>query len=123
MIQIITIAALIVGLLVSIGNLAVMIYALTRFLSKPRNELEARVLELEVLLKEVKESLLKGNDKFRSYDAKFETQEKANEVMLHSLMALIAFEIEYCLTEHKMPSDDLKQAKDNLNLFLARKRG
>lgn len=116
MIQIITIAALIVGFLVSIGNLAIMIYALTRFIAKPHDTLESKVIELEVEVKDIKESLLKGNDKFRA-------QDEANEVMLHSLMALIAFEIEYCLTEHKIPSEDLKKAKDDLNHFLTRKRG
>ena len=43
--------------------------------------------------------------------------------MLHSLIALIEFEIEYCLTEHKVPSDGLKKAKEDLHLFLAGKRG
>ena len=63
-----------------------------------------------------KQSLLKGNDRFRG-------QEDINEVVLHSLIALIEFEIEYCLTEHKVPSDGLKKAKEDLHLFLAGKRG
>lgn len=116
MIQIITIIALVVGLLVSICTLCTMLYAFRNFLAKPRTTLENEVVELKVQVKEIKQSLLKGNDRFRG-------QEDINEVVLHSLIALIEFEIEYCLTEHKVPSDGLKKAKEDLHLFLAGKRG
>ena len=55
-----------------------------------------------------------GNDRFRE-------QEEANDVLIHCVLALIEFEIQYCLTEHKEPSDDLKKAKDILHNYLAKK--
>lgn len=93
------------------GSLCMMLYALKTFLQKPRTNLETRVTTLEVELKDVKDSLQKGNDKFR-------TIRVAGEVMLHALIALIDFEIQYCLTEHKELSDDLEKARDDLNKFL-----
>lgn len=74
------------------------------------------MLELEVTIKNMQTSLLQGNDKFREND-------RAIEAMLRSIIALTEFEIEYCLTEHKQPSKGLVDAKENLNAFMAGKRG
>ena len=93
-----------------------MLYIFRSFLRKPTTDLEEEVTKLKVEVAEIKQSLYQGNDRFREL-------ESAKEVILHSIMALIEFEIEYCITEHKIPSDGLKAAKDDLNSFLAGKRG
>lgn len=102
-------------LLVAIGTFIGMMYAFKVFLSKPKDSLEARVAILENTIEDLKKSLLQGNDKFRN-------QDDTNEIILHSILALIDFEIQYCLTEKVAMSDDLKNAKEDLQRFLS-KRG
>lgn len=96
------------------GNICIIAYAFFRFLGKPHDTLEARILVLEAKQKEIESSLLQGNDRFRQ-------QEDVNEVIIHSTLALIEFEMQYCLTEHKQMSSGLERAKDNLNRFLSKR--
>ena len=63
---------------------------------------------------EAEKSLLQGNDRFRS-------QDEALEVLIRSTLALIEFEVQYCLTENKQISDDLKKVKEDLHIFLSHK--
>lgn len=107
---------LIMQITLAFFQICVFLWAFKTFLRKPTTTLEEKVLELEVTVKNVQASLLQGNDKFRDTD-------RAIEAMLRSIMALTEFEIEYCLTEHKQPSQALINAKENLNAFMAGKRG
>lgn len=102
------------SLLTSFGTACVMIYGFGKFLAKPHNSLEERVNALELKHKEITQSLLKGNDRFRE-------QEKTNEVIIIALSALIDFEVHYCETEQKPISKSLERAKDDLHRFLAQK--
>lgn len=99
---------------ISFANICILLYALYKFLNRPHDTLEQRVISIETEVKDIKESLHQGNDRFRS-------QEDTNEVLIHSVLALIEFEIQYCLTEHKEMSKDLEKAKEDLHSYLARK--
>lgn len=101
-------------LLLAVGNLGIMVFALTKFIAKPHEDLTSRVTKLEVRVDDVEESLKQGNDKFRE-------QSQTNEVIIHSLLALIEFEMSYCLTEHKPMSAGLEKAKEDLHNFLSKK--
>ncbi len=103
------------SLFLSFANICVLLYALVKFLNRPHDTLEQRVNALDVDIKEIKDSLKQGNDRFR-------VQDDTNEVLIHSVLALIEFEIQYCLTEHKDMSKDLEKAKDDLHSFLAKKK-
>ena len=102
-------------MIISFGNICVMLYTLKKFLGKPHTDLEARVGDLEHEVKDMKQSLLMGNDRFRE-------QDNTNEVLITSVLALIDFEVHYCETEQKPISDNLKDAKNDLNRFFARNR-
>lgn len=102
-------------LLVAIGTFIGMMYAFKVFLSKPKDSLEAKVLILEKEVDDLKKSLHQGNDRFRK-------QDDTNEVILHSILALIEFEFQYCITEKVTMTDELKNAKEDLQRFLS-KRG
>ena len=104
----------ILQMILAFGNICVLGYALVKFLNRPHDTLEDRVNAHEVEIKEIKSSLLQGNDRFRE-------QESTNEVLIHSVLALIEFEIQYCLTEHKDMSKGLEKAKEDLNNYLAKK--
>lgn len=101
-------------MILAFANICVIGYGFYKFLNKPHNNLESRVSALEVEMKDTKQSLHQGNDRFRD-------QEDTNEVLIHSVLALIEFEIQYCLIEHKEMSKDLEKAKEDLHHYLARK--
>ena len=101
-------------LILTFGNICVLAYALFKFLNKPHDTLEDKVNAHEVEIADIKKSLLQGNDRFRE-------QEDTNEVLIHSVLALIEFEIQYCLTEHKEPSKDLERAKEDLHSYLSKR--
>lgn len=102
-------------LAVTCGNLIIMLYALSRFLKKPQDALEDRVTKLEVKQEEIEDSLKLGNDKFREL-------KNASTLIVTSIIALIEFEMDYCMHHgDEKISDDLKKAKDNLYSFLAEK--
>lgn len=104
----------ILQLVLAFGNICIMAFALVKFLNKPHSTLEGRVSTLEVDIREVKQSLLQGNDRFRE-------QESTNEVILHAVLALIEFEIQYCITEKKPITKELEKAKEDLHSYLAKK--
>lgn len=101
-------------LILTFGNICIIGYAFVKFMGKPHNTLESRVNTIEVEITEIKRSLMQGNDRFRA-------QDDVNEVILHSTLALIEFEMQYCLTEHKQMSSGLEKAKDDLNHFLSKR--
>ena len=98
----------------AIGNLAIMIYALKTFLTKPQATLEEKVNAHDVEIKEIKASLLQGNDRFRE-------QENTNEVMQSCMLALIDFELAFCIHQNYGDTEDLMKAKEVLRKHLARK--
>lgn len=101
-------------IILTFGNICILGYAFFKFLGKPHDTLESRVAILEVKQREVEHSLHQGNDRFRE-------QQDVNEVIIHSTLALIEFEMQYCLTEHKPMSAGLEKAKDDLNHFLSKR--
>lgn len=101
-------------IILTFGNICVLAYALYKFLNRPHDSLEDRVNAHDVEIREIKSSLLQGNDRFRE-------QDDTNEVLIHSVLALIEFEIQYCLTEHKEPSRDLERAKEDLHSYLSKR--
>lgn len=109
------IALMIAQLLVASFTLLGMAYAFKKFMQKPKDSIIERITTLEVEVKDVKSSLLQGNDRFRK-------QDDTNEVVLHSILALIDFEMQYCITEKVPMSDYLKDAKEDLQKYLS-KRG
>lgn len=95
-------------------NVCIMLYVFKGFVSKPHNNLEDRINKVELKVEEIEDSLKQGNDKFRE-------QKVANEVLLNSILALIEFEIQYCLTENKHISPELQKAKENLHAYLSKR--
>lgn len=101
-------------LVLTFGNICVLAYALFKFLNRPHDTLEDRVNAHDVEIADIKKSLLQGNDRFRE-------QDDTNEVLLHSVLALIEFEIQFCLVEHKEMSAGLTKAKEDLNNYLSKR--
>lgn len=123
--EFVTVTLPILQLMLATCNLIIIAYGFHKFINKPKDDINSKIAALEtevrelkatinVEIKEIKDSLHKGNDNFREQDA-------TNEVLIHAVLALIEFEIQYCLLEHKDMSDGLKQAKKDLNDFLGKR--
>lgn len=104
-----------VQLTLNLGSLVIMLYALIRFLKKPQESIEDRIKALEIEVDALKASL-------KQDDKRFEYQYDTNEIIINSLLALIEFEIQYCITEDKKPTKALEDAKEKLNAFLSRRK-
>lgn len=101
-------------LLLAFANLCILAFAFVKFLGKPHDTLEIRVTTLEGKIRDIEASLRKGNDRFSDHD-------RTNEVIIKSVIALLEFEIQYCLTEHKEMSESLTKAKNELHEYLSRR--
>ena len=104
-------ALVIIQLVLACGNLCIMLFALYKFLASPRTSLEKRVVELEVEIKNIKDSLAKGNDQFRM-------QNKMNKAIFNVMLAFIDFEIAYCHNTGYKDNEDLIKAKDAIQTYL-----
>ena len=105
----------ILGIVLQIANILVLAWAFFKFLKRPHDTMDARVISLEAKIKEIEYSLKEGNDKFRELG-------NAVEAITRSTLALIEFEIQYCTLEGKGLSEELKQARSELHSYLAGKR-
>lgn len=103
-------------LLVSVCTLIGMLYAFKRFIEKPHESLESRVIALELKQKETDQKLFQGNDRFKK-------QDDTNEVFINCMLAFIDFELSYCSHTDYKYTEDLDKAKDTLRKHLARNRG
>lgn len=103
-------------LAVSICTLFGMLYAFKKFLDRPHDTLEERVIALELKQKETEQKLQQGNDRFKK-------QDDTNEVFINCMLAFIDFELSYCSHTDYQYTEDLDKAKDTLRRHLARNRG
>lgn len=113
-------------ILLSIGNLCVMVYAFKKFLAKPQETLaekvencEENIRNLEIKMEEnlriVDRSLKLGNDEFR-------IMKETSKVLQTCVLALIEFELSYCShTGYVGDIKDLEKAKSALHEFLSKK--
>ena len=95
-------------------SLGVMFWGFRKFLSSPRRELELRVTELEAEVKDLKREREINEIRFKKID-------DVLEIILRSTIALIDFEIQYCLTENKEPTQALEKAREGLNEYLSKR--
>lgn len=102
-------------LFLQFANCIIILFGFYKFLGKPHSTLEQRVTAIEKRLDNIDTphgSLAKGNKKFNHLI-------KGLEIIMRSMMALIEFEQNYCMTEHKEFSDGLKESKKELNNYLS----
>ena len=95
-------------------NICIMLYVFFNFMKRPHNSLEDRVEKCEEDIKDIKQSLFRG-------DGKFQDHERALKVLVKATLALVEFEMQYCLIEHKDMSKGLEKAKEALDEFIAEK--
>lgn len=101
------------------GNLIIMLWALKTFLSKPHDsladevkKLREEIVQLKVTIKDMQKSLDSSHDKHRE-------QDKTNKVFKRVFILLANFEVSYCQNTGYEHTEDLKEAKKELEEYLA----
>lgn len=108
------IAAFIVGLLgliLTILNIIDKRNTMKRAAEQPFNELKRRVDGHEIEISDIKQALKLGNDRFRE-------QEETNATFKSVMLSFVNFEIAYCLHTNYPHTEELLQAKDELESYL-----
>lgn len=105
---------MILSLFLNFASVCTICYAFFKFINKPRIDLETRVTEVEVGLKDIKDSLKQGNDRFRD-------QADTNEMIFSVILAFVDFEIAYCHHTGYEHDKDLLRAKEKLEAFLSKR--
>ena len=102
----------------AIGNVAVMLYALKTFLSKPHDtladeikKLKEEVAKLNVTIERMQKSLDASHEKHRE-------QDRTNKVFKRVFILLANFEVAYCQETGFEHTEDLKAAKKELEEYL-----
>jgi F0F1-type ATP synthase membrane subunit b/b' len=104
----------IMQLVLSFGNICILLYALYTFLNKPHNTLESRVNNISYEIERIKSSLQQGNDRFKEQDA-------INATFKSVMISFVDFEIAYCIHTKYEHTEDLINAKNELQRYLARR--
>ena len=104
----------ILQLVLTSANIIILAYAFFKFLNKPQDTLNTRVTLLETELRDIKASLVQGNDKFKE-------QEKTNATFKSVMLAFVDFEIAYCLHSNYEFTEDLMKAKKELQEYVSGK--
>ena len=110
------------GLILQMANIVVIGYGLYKFMNKPHDTLEKKHEELakrvdkhDAKIEDIEESLLKGNDRFR-------VQEETNATFKSVMLSFINYEIAYCIHTGYEHTEDLINAKHELESYLAGKK-
>lgn len=101
-------------LVLTSANIIILAYAFFKFLNKPQDTLNTRVTLLETELRDIKASLVQGNDKFKE-------QERTNATFKSVMLAFVDFEIAYCLHTNYEFTEDLMKAKQELQEYVSGK--
>lgn len=102
------------SLLISFCTLVTLLYTFYKFTRRPHESLQEQVKLLNSKYDEIYKQLGELTAKSAMHDA-------TNEVIIESTLALIEFEMQYCLMENKQVSEGLNDAKISLQKFLAKR--
>ena len=98
------------------GNICVLGYALIKFLSRPHNKMDERIMDLEKQVA-VQDNVLKEHSR------KLSAQSETNEVFMNSMLSFIDFELAFCAHTDYSDTVDILKAKETLQKHLTRSRG
>lgn len=100
--------------ILTVLNIVIILYGFYKFLGKPRDTLEKRIVELDTRLKALEDRVKEG-------DKNIDVNGDALEAIQKCLLALIEFEISYCTSTGYGNTEELKEAKKELHSYLARR--
>lgn len=105
--------------ILQIANMIIIGYGLYKFLNKPHDTLEDEVkklkeeiVKLNLTIKDMQKSLDSSHEKHR-------VQDRTNKVFKRVFILLASFEVAYCQETGYLHTEDLKEAKKELEEYLA----
>lgn len=104
----------ILSIIVMFCNICIMAYGFYKFLGRPHSTLEAKVIALEKEVQDLKLDVRDG-------DKQIAVNANALGVIQKCLLALLEFEISFCLSSGYNDTDDLEAAKRELHNYLSTK--
>lgn len=113
-----------IQLALNLGSLIVMLYALKKFIGTPQDDMLARVGKIEARLDKAESSLNLNWEGLRDHK---EDNNESFEVIQSCLLALIDFEISYCIHTNygsganEKDIKDLEEAKQMLRRHLSKR--
>ena len=99
------------GLVLTVLNIIDKRNTMKRAAEQPFNELKRRVDGHDTEITDIKQALKLGNDRFRE-------QEETNATFKSVMLSFVNFEIAYCLHTNYPHTEELIQAKDELESYL-----
>ena len=99
------------GLILTILNIIDKRNTMKRTAEQPFNDLKKRVDGHDIEINDIKQALKLGNDRFRE-------QEETNATFKSVMLSFVNFEIAYCLHTNYPHTEELIQAKDELESYL-----
>lgn len=102
------------GLVLTVLNIIDKLANMKKSADEPMRLVEERLKKLEFMIEEHTRSLQAGNDSFKE-------QRDTNEVIQQCMLALLDFEISYCMHTDYSDTKDLEEAKKILRGHLGKK--
>lgn len=113
--QIVAFIVGLLGLVLTVLNIVDKRNAMQKQAEQPFNDLKKRVDGHDVEIGDIKQALKLGNDRFRE-------QEETNATFKSVMLSFVNYEIAYCLHTGYEHTEDLMEAKRELESYLAGKK-
>lgn len=101
------------------GNICVLGYALYKFLNKPHDSLADEVKKLKEEITKLNLTIEKMQQSLDASHSKHREQDRTNKAFKRVFILLANFEVRYCQETGFEHTDDLIQAKKELDEYLA----
>lgn len=109
--QIVAFIVGLLGLVLTVLNIIDKRNTMKKSAEQPFNDLKRRVDGHDIEISDIKQALKLGNDRFRE-------QEETNATFKSVMLSFVNFEIAYCLHTNYPHTEELLQAKDELEYYL-----
>lgn len=106
-------------LVLTFGNICVLAYALYKFLNKPHDSLADEVKKLKEEITKLNLTIEKMQQSLDASHSKHREQDRTNKAFKRVFILLANFEVRYCQETGFEHTDDLIQAKKELDEYLA----
>lgn len=108
----------ILGAILTIMNIIDKRNSMKKIAQEPFNELKKRVDGHDVEISDIKQALKLGNDRFREHDTRFDEHDKTEATFKSVMLSFVNFEIAYCLHTNYPHTEELLEAKSELESYL-----
>lgn len=106
------------GFILTVLNIIDKRNSMKKSAQEPFDALKKRVDGHDVEISDIKQALKLGNDRFREHDSRFKEQEATDATFKSVMLSFVNFEIAYCLHTNYPHTEELLEAKNELESYL-----